>query len=58
LVTVSPGTKKFLVAVVVIFLAFFVITQPTQSAAIVRDLLGMLQDGAEALATFLRSLFA
>ena len=54
----SPGTKKFLVAVVVIFLAFFVITQPTQSAAIVRDLLGMLQDGAEALATFLRSLFA
>ena len=54
----SPGAKKFLVAVLGLFLLFFVITQPQQSAAIVRDLLSMLQSGAESLATFLRSLFA
>ena len=54
----SPGAKKFLVTVGIIFLGFLVITQPQQSAAMVRDLLGMLQDGAESLGTFIRSLFA
>ena len=58
MVTVSPGAKKFLVAVGGVFLLFLVITQPQQSAGIVRDLLGMLQSGAESLATFIRSLFA
>jgi hypothetical protein len=58
LVTVSPGAKKFLVAVVGIFLLFMVMSQPQQSAGMVRDLLGMLQDGGESLAAFLRSLFA
>ncbi len=54
----SPGAKKILVAVVGVFLLFMVISQPQQSAGMVRDLLGMLQDGGESLATFLRSLFA
>ena len=54
----SPGAKKFLVAVLGIFLLFLVITQPQQSAGIVRDLLAMLQSGAESLGTFIRSLFA
>ena len=52
----SPGAKKFLVAVVGIFLLFLVITQPQQSAGMVRDLLGSLRDGAESLGTFIRSL--
>ena len=53
----SPGAKKFLVTVLGIFLLFLVITQPQQSAGMVRDLLGLLQDGAESLGTFIRSLF-
>lgn len=53
----SPGAKKFLVTVVVLFLLFLVVTQPTQSAAMVRDLLGLIQDGAESLGTFIQSLF-
>jgi len=58
LVTVSPGAKKVLVAVLGVFLLFMVITQPQQSAGMVRDLVGSLRDGGESLATFLRSLFA
>lgn len=58
MITVSPGAKKLLGVVVVVFLLFFVISQPTESANIVRDLLNMLQEGAEALITFLQSLFA
>jgi hypothetical protein len=58
MITVSPGAKKLLGVVVVVFLAFFVISQPNESANIVRDLLNMLQEGAEALITFLQSLFA
>jgi hypothetical protein len=57
LVTVKPGAKRFLVAVVAIFLLFLVISQPQQSAGMVRDMLAMIQDGAESVATFLRSLF-
>jgi hypothetical protein len=58
MITVSPGAKKLLGVVVVVFLLFFVISRPTESANIVRDLLSMLQEGAEALITFLQSLFA
>jgi hypothetical protein len=56
--TVSPQAKKILGLVVVVFLLFFVISRPNESANIVRDLLNMLQEGAEALITFLQSLFA
>ena len=54
----GPGAKKLLVAVIVLFVAFFVISQPQQSADLVKNILGMLQSGAESLVTFLRSLFA
>jgi len=55
---VSPGAKKLLGVVVIVLLAYFVITDPTGSSGVVRDILGMLEDGAEAVITFLRSLFA
>jgi preprotein translocase subunit YajC len=58
LVTLGPGAKKLVVALVVIFVLFFVISQPQQSADLVKNILGMLQSGAESLVTFLRSLFA
>ena len=54
----SPGAKKILSVVVIVLLAYFVISQPTESANLVQDLLGMLQEGAEAVITFLQSLFA
>lgn len=58
MITLSPGAKKVLSVVVVVLLAYFVISQPTESANLVQDLLGMLQEGAEAVITFLQSLFA
>jgi hypothetical protein len=58
LVTVKPGAKRFLLLAGGVFLLFLVVTQPQQSAGIVRDLLAMLRGGAESLATFIRSLFA
>lgn len=58
MITLSAGAKKMLSVVVVVLLAYFVISQPTESANLVQDLLGMLQEGAEAVITFLQSLFA
>jgi hypothetical protein len=58
MITMSPGVKKLVSVVVIVLLAYFVITQPNESANIVLDLLGMLREGAEALITFLQSLFA
>ncbi|MGH3991871.1 MAG: hypothetical protein ACRDSN_05340 [Pseudonocardiaceae bacterium] len=52
----NPGAKKLLVAVVAIFLLFMVVTQPQQSAGMVRDLLGALRDGGDSWGAFLRSL--
>ena len=54
----SPGAKKLLSVVVIVLLAYFVISRPTESANIVLNLLDMLREGAEALITFLQSLFA
>lgn len=53
----SKGTKRAVGVVVGVLLLYLVITQPQQSAGMVQDLLGLLQDGAESLTTFLRSLF-
>ena len=57
-VAVSKGTKRAVGVVVGVLLLYLVITQPQQSAGMVQDLLGLLQDGADSLTTFLRSLFA
>ncbi|HET6504600.1 MAG TPA: hypothetical protein VFG87_27950 [Amycolatopsis sp.] len=54
----SANTKKVLIVVVVAFVLFFLITRPTQSADVVHNILGWLRNGAEAIVTFVRSLFA
>jgi hypothetical protein len=58
LIKVKPGTKKILVAVVAVLVLFLVVNQPQQSAGIIRDVLSMLQNGAESVGTFIRSLIA
>ncbi|ALG15501.1 hypothetical protein AOZ06_43100 [Kibdelosporangium phytohabitans] len=50
--------KKILLLAVVALLVFYLITQPTQSANAVQTVLGWLRDGAEAIITFVKSLFA
>jgi hypothetical protein len=49
--------KKALILTGAALVAFFLISQPTQSADLVRSILGTLQDAAEALITFVRSVF-
>ena len=49
--------KKVVIAVVVIFVLFFVISQPRQSAEFVQAILTMLENAANAVVLFLRSLF-
>ena len=50
--------KKLIVLVVVAFLLFFLITQPTGSAGVVTTILDWLKEGATAIVTFVKSLFA
>ncbi|AGM05033.1 hypothetical protein [Amycolatopsis decaplanina] len=54
----SPGLKKFVVIAVVALVLFFLISRPTQSADAVHTALGWLRSGAEAIVTFVRSLFS
>ena len=50
--------KKVGIAIVVIFLLFFVISQPQGSADLVRGILSALADAAGSVILFLRSLVA
>ncbi|SDC27539.1 hypothetical protein [Actinokineospora iranica] len=52
------NAKKVAILVAVALVLFYVITQPTQAAEAVQGLLGALRDGAEAIITFLKNLFA
>ncbi|WP_189054698.1 hypothetical protein [Longimycelium tulufanense] len=49
--------KKILTWAGIALLLFFLITQPTQSADLVNNILSTLKEAAEALITFVRSLF-
>ena len=51
------NTKKALILVGAALIAFFLISQPVQSAALVTDILNGLKNAAEALITFVRSVF-
>jgi hypothetical protein len=51
------NTKKALILAGAALVVFFLVTQPTQSADLVKSILGTLQDAAEALITFVRSVF-
>lgn len=52
-----PNLKKALLIGAVGLVLFFLITQPTQSAGAVHTVLGWLQDGADAIVTFVQALF-
>ncbi|GAA5163864.1 MULTISPECIES: hypothetical protein [Amycolatopsis] len=54
----SANTKKIVIVAVVAFVLFFLISRPTQSAEVVQNVLGWLRDGAEAIVTFVRTLFS
>lgn len=54
----SPALKKILVIGVVVLILFFLISRPTESADAVHTALGWLRQGAEAILTFVRSLFS
>lgn len=54
----SKGAKKAIGLVGGVLLLYFVISDPNGSGQLVQDILGMLQDGAESLVTFIQSLFA
>jgi hypothetical protein len=53
----AVDVKKLVIAIVVIFVLFFVISQPRQSAEFVQAILTMLENAANAVVLFLRSLF-
>jgi hypothetical protein len=52
------NVKKVLIWAGAALLVFFLITQPVASAGIVNSIITTLREGAEAIITFLRSLFA
>jgi hypothetical protein len=52
------NAKKVATLAVVALVLFLLITQPVESAAAVQQVLAWLRQGAEAIITFLRSLFA
>lgn len=54
----SPNAKKVLIVGGVALVLFLVIAQPQQSADAVHTALGWLKQGADAIVTFVQSLFS
>lgn len=52
------NAKKIVTLVVVALVLFFLIAQPNQAANAVTNVLGWLKDAADAVITFVRSLFS
>lgn len=52
------NAKKAMMLVAVALILFYVITQPGQAAEAVQGILGWLRDGAEAIITFVKNIFA
>lgn len=52
----SANVKKVVTWGLVAFVAWFLFTQPTESAELVRGAVGMLQQAAESVTTFFQSL--
>lgn len=52
------NAKKLITLLVVAFVLFFLISQPHESATAVDNVLGWLKNGAEAIVTFVKDLFA
>lgn len=51
------NAKKAILLVTAALVLFFLISQPTQAAGLVSQILTMLKDGALALVTFVKNLF-
>ncbi|MGQ0838259.1 hypothetical protein [Actinokineospora sp.] len=51
------NVKKVLILTGAALLVFFLVTQPVQSAGIVNSLITTLREGAEAVITFMRTVF-
>jgi cell shape-determining protein MreC len=51
------NTKKALIIIGAALIAFFLISQPVQSASLVNSILSDLRSAAEAVITFVRSVF-
>jgi hypothetical protein len=49
--------KKLATIVVAAIVLFYVITQPTQAGGAVQDILHWMRSGAEAIITFMKSIF-
>jgi hypothetical protein len=58
MVTVSANVKKILTVSVVVVLLYFVVSQPGPAAQVVQNGVALLQGWADAVVTFLQSLFA
>jgi len=58
MVTVSKNMKKILTVGGIVVLLYFVVSQPGPAAQVVQNGVGTLQGWADALVTFLQSLFA
>lgn len=52
------NAKKLITVVAVVFVLFFLITQPGESATVVHNVLNWLKSGAESIITFVKNLFA
>ncbi len=48
--------KKIITWAIVIFLVFYLLTQPTGAANVIHSLLNLLRDAGNSLATFVNSL--
>jgi hypothetical protein len=52
------NAKKLITLAAVAFVLFFLISQPGESATAVHNVLNWLRNGAEAIVTFVKALFA
>jgi hypothetical protein len=57
LITVNANVKKILTITGVVLLIYFVVSQPNEAAGMVQNGVSLLKDGADALVTFMQSLF-
>jgi len=53
----NANVKKILTITGVVLLVYFVVSRPNEAANMVQNGVGLLQEGAEALVTFVQSLF-
>lgn len=58
MVALSANAKKYVTWIIIAFVLFFVLGQPDEAARIVRSGVGLLEDAAQSILTFMQSLFS